>query len=145
MFKKKVAIIGGGFYGCTAALILSKKYDVEIFEKENDILSGASKVNQFRFHRGYHYPRSQITIDQIKNSYKKFIKFFGNDVLKQTKNYYAVAKYKSMTSYGKFIQVLLKNKLFYKEVKNKKLFSDRIEGAIISNEKTLNYFKIKKK
>ena len=92
MYKKKIAIIGAGFYGCTAAITLSKEYYVEIFEKENDILNSASKINQFRFHRGYHYPRSQKTIDQIKHSYKKFTKFYGKNVLKSTNNYYAISK-----------------------------------------------------
>ena len=145
MYKKKLAIIGAGFYGCTAALILSKDYDVEIFEKENDILNSASKINQFRFHRGYHYPRSQKTIDQIKYSYKKFTKFYGKNVLKSTNNFYAISKKNSVTSFDRYIKILKKNKLFYKKIINEKLFSNLIEGAIKSNEKTLNYFKIKKK
>lgn len=145
MYKKKIAIIGAGFYGCTAAITLSKEYYVEIFEKENDILNSASKINQFRFHRGYHYPRSQKTIDQIKHSYKKFTKFYGKNVLKSTNNYYAISKKNSLTSFDKYIKILKKNKLFYKKIINEKLFSNQIEGAIKSNEKTLNYFKIKKK
>jgi len=145
MCKKKIAIIGAGFYGCTAALVLSKDHDVEIFEKENDILNSASKINQFRFHRGYHYPRSQKTIDQIKYSYKKFINFYGKDVLKSTNNYYAISKKNSLTGFNKYIKILNRNKLYFKKIINEKLFSNLIEGAIESNEKTLNYFKIKKK
>lgn len=34
---KKIAVIGSGFFGCTIALFLSKKYQVEIFEKDNNI------------------------------------------------------------------------------------------------------------
>ncbi len=44
----KIAIIGAGFFGATAALKLSKYHDVDLFEKKNDILNGASKINQFR-------------------------------------------------------------------------------------------------
>ena len=46
----KIAIIGAGFFGSTIALKLSKKHAVHLFEKEKDILNGASRVNQFRFH-----------------------------------------------------------------------------------------------
>ena len=55
----KIAIIGAGFFGATIALKLSKKHTVDLFEKEKDILNGASKINQFRFHMGFHYPRSK--------------------------------------------------------------------------------------
>ncbi len=140
MYKKKLAIIGAGFYGCTAGLVLSKDYDIEIFEKENDILNSASKINQFRFHRGYHYPRSQKTIDQIKYSYKKFINFYGKDVLKSTNNIYAISKKNSLTSFNKYIKILNKNNLYFKKVINEKLFSNLIEGAIKSNEKTIKLF-----
>ena len=63
----KIAIIGAGFFGSTIALKLSKKHTVHLFEKEKDILNGASRVNQFRFHMGFHYPRSQKTIKEINN------------------------------------------------------------------------------
>ena len=65
--KEKIAIIGSGIFGCTLALVLSKKYDVSIFEIKNDILNEASKMNQFRFHLGFHYPRSQSTIKEIQS------------------------------------------------------------------------------
>ncbi len=35
--KEKIAIIGGGIAGLTAAYLLSKKYDITLFEKENRI------------------------------------------------------------------------------------------------------------
>ena len=54
----KIAIIGAGFFGSTIALKLSEQHTVHLYEKENNILNGASKVNQFRFHMGFHYPRS---------------------------------------------------------------------------------------
>ena len=46
MNEKKIAVIGSGFFGISCALILSKKYDVDLFEKKNTILCGASRANQ---------------------------------------------------------------------------------------------------
>ena len=89
----KIAIIGSGFFGLAIAFELSKKgHLVNIFEKENEILQGASKKNQFRFHLGYHYPRSQETVDEVKKSNKSFINFYSNKVFGKTKNYYAISK-----------------------------------------------------
>ena len=65
----KIAIIGTGFFGLTTGLFLSKKHKVEVFEKNKTILNGASSANQFRFHLGYHYPRSQKTVKEIKASW----------------------------------------------------------------------------
>ena len=36
----KVAVIGAGIFGSSAALELSKRFDVTIFEKSGDILTG---------------------------------------------------------------------------------------------------------
>ena len=74
----KIAIIGSGFFGSTLAIYLSKKHKVDLYEKQKSIFNGASSANQFRFHSGYHYPRSQKTVNEIKKSKKDFISFFGD-------------------------------------------------------------------
>jgi len=142
--KKKIAIIGSGFFGVAIALILSKKHEIDLYEKKKTILNGASKANQMRFHQGYHYPRSIETLNEVKKFNKAFIKFYGNDILGKTNNYYAVSKHKSKTSYDKFIKFLNKNKLYYKKIKNEN-FSPYVSEHILSDEKNLNYFIIKKK
>ena len=93
--KKKIAIVGSGFFGIAAALILSKKHEVDLYEKKKTILNGASQANQMRFHQGYHYPRSIETLNEVKKFNKSFIKFYGKDILGKTNNYYAVSKHKS--------------------------------------------------
>ena len=55
----RIAIIGAGFFGTTAALKLSKSHNVDLFEKKKDILNGASKINQFRFHLNNHFFKSK--------------------------------------------------------------------------------------
>ena len=35
--RKKIAIVGAGIFGCTLAIMLNKKFNVSIFEKQDDI------------------------------------------------------------------------------------------------------------
>ncbi len=140
----KIAIIGGGFFGSTCAIQLSKKHKIHLFEKKNSIMCGASRANQLRFHLGYHYPRSPKTVQEIKKHYKEFVNFFGSKIFGKTENYYGISKEGSKTSYKSYLSFLKKNKLNYKKT-NEANFSNKIEGQILSNEKNINYFKVKKK
>ena len=139
---KKIAIIGAGFFGIGAGLILSRKFNVDIYEKENSIFKGASSSNQLRFHLGYHYPRSVKTLLEVKNSNKDFLNFYGQNIFGYTKNYYGIAKKKTKTSYSNYIKFLKKNKLPFKKVFLDEL--QNVKGTISSAEKNINIFKIKK-
>ena len=45
-------------FGLSSALALTNYgFQVDVKEKSNNILNGASSINQYRLHRGYHYPR----------------------------------------------------------------------------------------
>lgn len=58
----RVAIVGGGIFGATAAVHLARAgHDVDLLERHSDILMGGSRANCGRIHRGYHYPRSEPT------------------------------------------------------------------------------------
>ncbi len=71
--KKKISIIGASFYGCLLAYCLSKKkYDVSIYEKGNNLLSGFNsiKIKDFKLNNGFHgfeYPRNKELINFLKN------------------------------------------------------------------------------
>lgn len=145
MKNNKICIIGAGLFGCTTALILSKSgYEVDLYEKNSDILKETSLKNQQRFHLGYHYPRSKKTIAEIKSSFKKFIKFYGKNIFGNTKNIYAIAKKKSKINFEEYVSILKKNNLDYKKNLNKDIFSKLIDNSIIVPEKNLDFFKIKK-
>ena len=73
----KIAIIGSGFFGIACSLRLSKKYKINLYENKHDILQQASRKNQFRFHLGYHYLRSDITVKEIKKSNSLFLLVSG--------------------------------------------------------------------
>ena len=69
----KGAIVGGGWYGCQiACILLSRAFDVELFERADRLFDGASGKNQFRLRAGFHYPRSSVTRTQISDGLREF-------------------------------------------------------------------------
>jgi L-2-hydroxyglutarate oxidase LhgO len=140
----KIAVIGSGFFGLAISFALKKDgHDITVFEKQGDILKGASHRNQFRFHLGYHYPRSQKTVDEIKKANKSFIRFYGKKIFGNTNNYYSVAKKNSKISFGNYLKFIKKNNLFFK--KSKENYDKTLMSSYyLSKEKNLNFFKFKK-
>jgi len=98
----KVAVIGGGIFGVTAALQLSEFHDVILFEKEKKILSLASKFNQNRIHYGYHYPRSKETAKQSLEGLLSFVTNFSQSIVGGFENYYAIASDESNVTSSEF-------------------------------------------
>ena len=143
---KKICIVGAGLFGTTLSLILSKNknFEIDVFEKNNDILCETSLKNQQRFHLGYHYPRSEITVKEIKKSSNEFIKFYGKNIFGKTNNIYGISDFGSKLTYDKYSKIIKKFKLKLKKI-NISLFSKLVKNSIITEEKNLDYFKIKKK
>ena len=132
----KIAIIGAGFYGCYFAKHLSKKYNVYLFEKNSRLITESGYNNQYRLHQGFHYPRSQKTIQQTKEGYKKFIKEFKKYIYFPKDNFYCIHK-NSKINFENYLKILKKNKLNFKVIKKDKipfLRKDFIEGAINTRE-----------
>lgn len=138
--KKKIAVIGGGIYGTTISLELSKNYSVDLFEKGKDILQAASGINQFRVHRGYHYPRSPETVISAIKSEKEFCNRFPQAIINNEEKYYAISKKKSLTSGNAFINFLQKYKLEYELSDLNLLNKDNIELCVKVKEKSVNPF-----
>jgi hypothetical protein len=103
---KKIAVVGAGIYGCWIAYILSKRgYKIEIFEKNFEIISESSKLNQYRVHRGYHYLKSLSTAYRCQVNYNKFINFFSNAIFSDFNSYYVIPKAMSNISAYNFEKV----------------------------------------
>lgn len=109
----KIAVIGGGIFGVTAAFRLAKNHSVDLFEKNNDILMAASDVNQCRVHKGYHYPRSDSTVKEVLAANGSFMEEFGDAIMNNTDNYYCIAKCDSLISADQYIQFCKRNGLKY--------------------------------
>jgi len=114
----KCAVVGAGIYGITAATKLKTKgFDVDLFEAEDDILKAASGINQYRIHRGYHYPRSLDTIKSCKDNEQSFIKYYNQSILdRNSKHYYSIATEDSLTTAEQYLTVLDKAGLEWKIV-----------------------------
>lgn len=112
-----VAVVGGGIFGCCAATCLSKSgLKVDLYEKQQSICQGATGANQFRVHRGYHYPRSSETIEACLNAEKAFLSVFSKSILQNgTRNYYAIPKSDSLTSPDIYREILNKFSLDFEE------------------------------
>ena len=99
----KIAVVGGGIFGCTAAIALAKNgFDVDLFEREDAILRAASGVNQFRLHRGFHYPRSVETALSSRRAELSFKKEYGEAVIDSFDHYYLISASGSKVSAKEF-------------------------------------------
>ncbi len=135
----KIAIIGIGLYGAYIADKLSenKKISLDLFEKKNKTLNSTAKKNQYRLHKGYHYPRSKDTILQTINGFSLFKKKFKKFLYFPKKNYYLVHK-ESKINFKKYTKIYKKLGLKFKKINSINyshyLDSNQIDGCINTEE-----------
>ena len=127
--RPRIAVIGAGIFGTNCAIELARGFDVTLFEKNEDICTEASKYNQYRHHWGYHYPRSQETIDDIRATIGPFEERYGAAIIRNFPTYYSVAKRGSKVSSEAYLEFCHKNDLDYHEEYPEKRFLDRLKVA----------------
>lgn len=111
---KRVAVIGGGIFGTTAAIHAARMgHEVHLFETLSDIMQAASGINQYRLHRGYHYPRSSLTARSAIKSERSFLNEYGDAVIQDSRHYYAIAKEGSLVSGSEFLAFCKAHELPY--------------------------------
>ncbi|MDP3562323.1 MAG: FAD-dependent oxidoreductase [Legionellaceae bacterium] len=88
---KRIAIIGGGWYGVHLSLVLQNKgYDVIILEEQSNIMSVVSGTFGIRTHRsGLHYPRSRKAQEICQRNYGKFCKDYPDLLVKNKHSIHA--------------------------------------------------------
>lgn len=140
--RNKVLIVGAGVFGMTSAIELAKLgMNVTLCEELDDVMKCASGINQYRLHRGYHYPRSKDTaleclksIKDFKRKYNQFIVSSGNE------HYYSISKENSLVSAKEYIQFLDDLNLDYKKVKSFK----NSQLTILAKEELFNPMAMKR-
>jgi glycine/D-amino acid oxidase-like deaminating enzyme len=96
-------VIGGGFFGCCLALVLRTACErVLLLEREGDLLTRASRVNQARVHTGFHYPRSMVTARRSRALQGRFVKAFPDAVVSDFRMLYAIARHRSKVTASRF-------------------------------------------
>jgi glycine/D-amino acid oxidase-like deaminating enzyme len=130
-------IIGGGMYGCFAALKLAELYgggSVVIVEQEADIMLRASYNNQARVHSGYHYPRSLLTALRSRINAPRFLAEFKHAIFASSEQYYAVSRRQSNVTASQFAQFCRRIGADLRPAPTniKKLFNDEFVEAVFS-------------
>jgi len=94
-----VAVVGGGVYGCVSAADLARDgHQVTLYERRRELLLGATRANQGRIHRGYHYPRSPETAAECKDNAAMFEARFADAIVRDAHHHYGVAVTGSRTT-----------------------------------------------
>jgi glycine/D-amino acid oxidase-like deaminating enzyme len=114
--RPTAAIVGGGVFGASCALELSKICDVTLFERHHKLLSEASYLNQWRHHSGFHYPRSIETIQEVQAAKQEFESEFGETIFRDIDAFYAVSAIGSEISRERYLDTCDANGLNYKIV-----------------------------
>tara|TARA_R100001126_G_C4881672_1_gene179498 strand:- start:1882 stop:2883 length:1002 start_codon:yes stop_codon:yes gene_type:complete len=99
--------------------MLSKNgFFVDLYEKNSDIMNQASNINQYRLHRGYHYPRSKDTASSSINSESSFLKEYGDSIVNgDIEHYYCIAKDDSLVNKQDYENFLKDMNLYYEKKK----------------------------
>jgi hypothetical protein len=133
--SSKIAVVGGGIFGVTCATALARRgHRVTMFESAADILVAASGINQYRLHRGYHYPRSEETATASRDTEVSFRSVYGRAVMGRRDHFYAIARERSLTSGPELLAFLDRMRLPYERVQPDWLDEENLELAVAVEE-----------
>jgi hypothetical protein len=136
----KIAVVGAGIFGVTIALNICKIHNVTLYDINNDIMTSASRANQLRLHRGYHYPRSPKTAKELLHSINYFIDEYKDSIVYNHDHYYSIAKEKSLVSPSQYLEFCDMFNLEYKVIDNfKHVNNEKIAMTVTVKESLLDY------
>ncbi|KKU51866.1 MAG: hypothetical protein A3F26_03640 [Candidatus Ryanbacteria bacterium RIFCSPHIGHO2_12_FULL_47_12b] len=141
----KIGVVGGGIFGITAAWLLAREgHAVDLYEREDDILKAASSINQYRLHRGFHYPRSRETILLTRDGEKSFRREYENAIVKDpVEHYYAIAREGGHSSAKHCLSVWDECGLSYDHSDVNLVNADLIEKTVRVEEDLIDPYKLK--
>lgn len=131
-------------FGLTAAVILRRSgHEVTVFEREPHPMMAASLVNQYRLHRGYHYPRAADTIRDCLEAEVSFRRMFGDAVIDGGEHLYCIAREGSKVSADEYRAVLDANGLEYTEVASGLVNSAAVSACFAVREGRLDPLRLR--
>jgi D-amino-acid oxidase len=142
----KIAVIGGGLFGSTIAIFLAREgHQVELFERNDELLKEASGINQYRLHAGYHYPRSKETAISSKRGIDSFLAEYGDCMLERkmdVEHYYAISAQDSLVDRQQYADFMDSVKLPYREASIEGLRN--VEGVFQVEEQLIDINALKR-
>lgn len=147
MIKKlEIGIIGSGVFGLSIACKLSSiAKNIDVYEKEEKILNGATRYNHNRHHAGYHYPRSSPTVDQCRLTNESFFSIYKNALDFKFRNFYVISKHNSRITPKRYESFCKSHGLSINEiVPPKEIFNlDNVDKGYLVKEGIYNFYKLK--
>lgn len=145
--SRRIAVIGGGWYGChIASSLMALGFSVRLFEQNERLLHEASGNNQFRLHLGFHYPRHAGTRIQSRDGFSRFMERYSDLSRPILQNIYAVPTSTSLIDFETYKLIMTATGISYQELENCSFDLHNIEGMmraeerVILIEKARNYF-----
>ena len=140
----KVGIIGAGIFGCTTAIKLHDAgHEVEIIERAENIMVGATLKNQQRLHRGYHYPRSIGTALECKRESERFKAEYGDAIFGGGDHFYAIAKKASQTTPNDYIKFMEDVGLEFDVVSTPHINMDEVDLVVKVPEESISVARLR--
>ncbi|GJE80319.1 FAD-dependent oxidoreductase [Methylorubrum thiocyanatum] len=136
--SQRIAIIGGGWYGChIASSMIALGFTVRLYEQNERLLHEASGNNQFRLHLGFHYPRHAGTRIQSRDGFSRFIERYGDLSKPISENIYAVPKDTSLIDFDTYKLIMTATGIPYRSVDRCSLGLTNIDGMIRAEERVI--------
>lgn len=134
--RPRVAILGGGVFGATCALELSRTCDVTLYERHSALLTEASYLNQWRHHSGFHYPRSIETIQEVQAAKGDFESVFEPVILRDIDAYFAVSAFGKEITPERYLATCKANGLKFRVVRPPAniVYPDRVSVCLHTDE-----------
>lgn len=121
-------------FGVTSAVELARnEYDVTLYEKGEEILTGAPGSNQWRLYRGYHYLQSEATAQETRETEPLFRARYDDAVIESESHYYSIAD-ESWVSSAEYTDFLDANGLNHTESNLDLVNDERIEQTLAVEE-----------
>ncbi len=134
----RMAIIGGGWYGCHIASTLQNLgFEVSLFEQHDRLLNEASGNNQFRLHLGFHYARHYGTRMQSRDGFNRFIERYPALSREVEENIYAVSREDSLLDFATYRLIMTSSGIDFVETDACSVGMSNVEGMMRTRERIL--------